>query len=167
MNMLIIPPEVVPVEDPVLFLAGPIQGATDWQAAAASRIAAAGVPCAIASPRRPPPPSGVFAEADYNAQVDWEHRYLDLAAKTGVILFWLAKEAVHDCGRAFAQTSRFELGEAVTLHRLAGARLVIGIEDGFSNARYIRRTVGKKAPAVPILPSLDETCDAAVALLPR
>jgi len=95
---------------------------------------------------------GEFSDDMYAAQADWEHEWLASAARRGVIMFWLAKEAVHDCGRAYAQTTRFELGEAVALHYASerrGERLVravVGIEDGYTGARYVRRTVSKKRP---------------------
>jgi len=146
----------------LLFLAGPIQGAPDWQSAALVRFANhAGL--AVASPRRP-----AFLKllpADYAAQVEWEHHHLDCAAAHGVILFWLPREAIHRCDRAYAQTTRFELGEAVTRQRWQGIKVVVGIEAGFSNERYLRQTIASKAPAIPLCDTLPQTCDAALRLL--
>lgn len=162
MGKTLIAPEYGDVPGPLIFLAGPIQGAADWQKRAIELLAPhPGVN--IASPRRPLSAED-FSEADYNAQVDWEHHHLARAAENGAILFWLAKESVHDCGRAYAQTTRFELGEAVTLCRLRGAKVVIGIEEGFTNARYIRRTLAKKAPAIPMCSTLEEACEQALRL---
>lgn len=48
---------------------------------------------------------------DFDSQIDWETKHLNLAAKSGIILFWLSNELIHFCNRAFAQTTRFELGE--------------------------------------------------------
>lgn len=150
---------------PVLFLAGPIQGANDWQAEAIE-ILEKTPDVLIASPRRPSIAiQGDFIGKDYTEQVDWEHYYLDLARKYGVTMFWLAKEARHDCSRAYAQTTRFELGEAMVNNRMDGARLVVGIEEGFTNARYISYTLKKKAPSAFICSSLAETCQAAAYLL--
>src|ERR1051326_8779002 len=91
----------------VLFLAGPIQGTGDWQAEARKIIHAKRPDVLVASPRRDYVP-GTF---DYGQQVDWETYHLRLAAANGVILFWLAREEEHIPSRAYAQTSRFELGE--------------------------------------------------------
>jgi hypothetical protein len=161
------PPAYVPVERPLIFLAGPIQGAADWQQEAIATLIAAAPDLDVASPRRHGASEGEFGEQMYMEQVDWEHDHLAIAAKRGVTLFWLAKEAYHVPGRSYAQTTRFELGEAVTLHRLTGSRVVVGIEDGFTNARYLRRTIGKKAPGIPLCASLDETCRAAIAAARR
>jgi hypothetical protein len=163
MTKAIIPPAYAHVEGPLVFLAGPIQGAPDWQAEAI-RLLMDESGITVASPRRPPVSAGDFPETEYAAQVDWEHHYLARAAQDGVTMFWLAKESVHLCGRAYAQTTRFELGEAVTLHRLAGAKVVVGIEAGFSNMRYLLRTIAKKAPGIPLCSTLADTCAAAAQL---
>jgi hypothetical protein len=63
-----------------------------------------------------------------------------------VIMFWLAGETNHAYDRAYAQTTRFELGEAVTRHRLEKIRVVVGIEKGFTNEKYIRHTILKRHP---------------------
>ena len=153
---------------PVLFLAGPIQGAPNWQAEAIDHITtAAGLHRAsldIANPRRPIASMGEFTREMYVEQVRWEHHYLRIAGYRGVTLFWLAKEAQHVEGRSYGQTTRFELGEAVTLHRLAGQLVVVGIEDGFTGASYVRLTLAEKAPNIPIVKALDAACAEAVAI---
>jgi hypothetical protein len=161
-GQILTPPIYRDLDGPLLFLAGPIQGAPTWHDEAIEMLRAA-AHIHIASPRRDEA-FGETAEEMYNEQVDWEHYHLDRAARDGVLLFWLAREAEHRCDRAYAQTTRFELGEAVTLHRWQGARVVVGIESGFSNARYLRRTIGKKAPRIPICSALRETCETAIRL---
>ncbi|MBX9623749.1 MAG: nucleoside 2-deoxyribosyltransferase domain-containing protein [Gemmataceae bacterium] len=160
-NLLISPPDYPTVDGPLVFLAGPIQSAPDWQAVAAGLLHAARPDLAIANPRRAYPP-GTFG---YAAQVDWETHHLRRAAADGVILFWLAREADHRCDRAYAQTTRFELAEWMVRHERDGVKLVIGIEDGLSGARYVRRRFGQDCPAVPLCDSLDETCRTAVQVI--
>jgi hypothetical protein len=162
MGAVLLPPEIVPVDGPLLFLAGPIQGAPDWQAEALRWLEAQAPDLAVASPRRAYPP-GAF---DYAAQVDWETHYLRCAAQNGVILFWLACETVSLPGRCYGQTSRFELAEWKVRHERDGARLVVGIEEGFSGARYIRQRFGQDCPAVPLVSALEEACRVALRLLP-
>lgn len=162
--MLITSPELTPITQPLIFLAGPIQGAPDWQARAAALIAAEAPDCDIASPRRQIEKFAKLNEAEYLEQVQWEHRHLAAAAKSGVILFWLAAEDHIIEGRSYAQTTRFELGEAVTEHRLAGTKVVVGFEQGFSNAKYLRYTLAKKAPGIMLCDTLEDTCRQAVAL---
>lgn len=156
--MLLVPTRYGVIEGPLVFLAGPIQGAPDWQAEAIAWFAAHAPELAVASPRRPYLPG----EFDHAAQVDWESHHLRRAARNGVILFWLAREAVAVPGRAYAQTTRFELAEWKVRHERDGVRLVVGIEEGFSGARYVRHRFGQDCPAVPIVSSLSEACRLAV-----
>lgn len=163
MATVIFPPTYCALNGPLIFLAGPIQGAPDWHREAIDLLQE--VECLhIACPRRETP-DGKFSDAVYDDQVAWEHHHLEQAGKNGVILFWLAREFEHRCERCYAQTTRFELGEAVTLHRWQGIKMVVGVDPGFSNARYLQRTIARKAPKIPICGTLAETCDAARKLL--
>ena len=159
MAQVLVPPKLVEVAGPVIFLAGPIQGTDDWQKRAIDLFAEE--PVTLADPRR-----DYLDEAfDYNAQVDWETHYLRRAAQDGCILFWLANETTHSCERAYAQTTRFELAEWKVRHERDGVNLVVGIDSKFSGARYIRRRLSQDCPNVPICESLGETCAAAIGLL--
>jgi len=153
---IVVPPAIVEVELPLVFLAGPIQGTDDWQSAAARLLQRDAAWLDIASPRDPS--WSALDPGGYRRQIDWEHHYLDLAADSGVIMFWLANETVHDCSRAYAQTSRFELGEAMMRHLWLGAAVIVGIDSRFPNGRYLAYTLGKKAPAIPVFRTLEETC---------
>jgi hypothetical protein len=151
---LLQPPEIVEVAGKVLFLAGPIQGAPDWQAEASHIIRQRATNLTIASPRKAYGP-GEFV---YERQVDWETHYLRRAAALGGILFWLAKQVQETPGRAYAQTSRFELGEWKRRHETESVLFVVGVEKGFGNERYIRRRLAQDCPEVPIMTSLEDTC---------
>ena len=148
------PPELVEVVGPVIFLNGPIQGAPMWQPEAAKLILAR-QQIAIASPRKDYS-NETFV---YEKQVDWETHFRQRAAKLGVHLFWLAKQVEDTPGRAYAQTTRLELGESKMLHERDGINLVIGIEPGFGNERYIRRRFSQDCPDVPITDNLQETIE--------
>ena len=161
LGKLILPPNYTEVSGPVVFLAGPIQGAEDWQSKATELIRKISPSLHIASPRK----EYLDDEFVYEKQVDWETHYLRRAANNGVILFWLAKENKHNCERAYAQTSRFELAEWKVRSEGEGIKLVIGIEDGFTGARYIRRRFSQDSPYVSILDSLSATCEKAADLL--
>ena len=152
--MLIRPPDYPELAGPVVFLAGPIQGAPEWQADAVRLLGEAAPHLHVANPRRDYVP-GEFA---YDAQVDWETYHLRRAAADGAILFWLAREASHACDRAYAQTSRFELAEWKVRHERDGIRIVVGIEDEFTGARYIRRRLAQDCPQVSVCATLAEAC---------
>jgi hypothetical protein len=158
--MLIVPPDYPEVAGPLVFLAGPIQGAPNWQAEAIRRLGGLDPAIHVANPRRDYLP-GEFV---YDQQVDWETHHLRRAGAAGVILFWLADEAAHDCGRAYAQTTRFELAEWKVRHERDGANLVIGLGPRFTGAKYIRRRFAQDCPRVPLCATLDEACRHAAAL---
>jgi hypothetical protein len=163
--MNVFPPDHPECEGPLIFLAGPIQSATDWQSKAVDILNAIAPDIHVASPRRNVNFEGEFSKDMYNEQVDWETFHLRRAAKEGVVLFWLAKEDDHACHRAYAQTSRFEIGEWKERHCRDGSKLVVGIEEGFTGARYIRRRFSQDCPEVQICDSLQATCEAAVSLI--
>lgn len=153
-------------ENPVIFLAGPIQGAADWQTRAVEFLAKGDIQdLTIACPRTEGPWHGC-----YNEQVDWETRYLAAAGKRGCILFWLAKENEHNCDRAYGQTTRFELGEwfgrTSVFMVSTPANIVVGIEEGFTNARYIRRRLySDRLARIGVFGYLEETCKQALFLV--
>lgn len=160
-RILLQPPEIVETSSPVIFLAGPIQGGPDWQSEAASLIHDLDPGVVVASPRRDYP-EGTFV---YERQVDWETHFLRTAGRTGVVAFWLAAQVEETPGRAYAQTTRFELAEWKMKHEYEGAKLTIGIEEGFGNARYIRRRFSQDVPGVKIASSLEEMSRNAVDLI--
>lgn len=159
-RLILTPPEIVKTKSPVIFLAGPIQGAPDWQSEAASLIHDIDPELTVASPRKDYP-EGAFV---YEKQVDWETHFLRTAGRTGVIAFWLAAQVEETPGRSYAQTTRFELAEWMTRHEYEDVKLTIGIEEGFGNARYIRRRFAQDVPDVAIADSLEDMCRKAVDL---
>ena len=155
---VLLPPNIVDVTTPVIFLAGPIQGADDWQAQAINIIHDSNPDIVIASPRQ----DTIDSEFVWSSQVDWETHYLRTAGKNGVILFWLTKETHHDCSRPFALTSRFEIAEWKMRHERDGAHLVVGIDPEFAGGRYIKLRFAQDCPDVPIYDSLEEACKKAI-----
>lgn len=113
----------------MVFLAGPIQGAENWQLRAINDLADFDI--YIANPRREKNDNFVYAR-----QVDWETEHL---RRADIVMFWLPPEAEHIEGRSYAQTSRFELGEwlgRTDFNRLPGKKVIVGAAPGFSGRRY-------------------------------
>jgi hypothetical protein len=154
--MIIEAPIIKELKTPI-FLAGPIQGTHSWQTDACNYIQYySGID--IANPRRN---EWVKTDFDYSEQVEWECKYLNQAAHEGVILFWLAAEKEHHLDRCYAQTTRFELAEWYTKSLYEkDIKIVIGIEDGFPGARYI-----KYRTDLPIYETLAETCQSAIKII--
>ncbi len=161
-SKILLPPQYEDtLEGSLIFLAGPIQGTWDWQSAAIKYFQKNSPEINIASPRR----NDESWKFNYNEQVDWETFHLNQAAEEGVILFWMAKETEHDCGRAYAQTTRFEFAEWKTKYQVDEIKIAVGIEEGFTGAKYIRRRMSQDCPEITICNSLEETCGRAVELL--
>ncbi len=154
-------PEYISVEGPLIFLAGPVRGGGKWQEKAVVYIRAYDISINIASPYRMSDLRKKLDDEEHKIQTRWESYHLRRAAEEGAILFWLAREREHDCKRAYAQTTRFELGEWKVYHDFLKAPLVVGIEKGFTGERYVRERFAK-SPEVPIVRSLEDACEKVV-----
>lgn len=168
-NWYTVSPEQSVIE-PLVFLAGPILGADDWQAQAIKLIHDKNPNIVVANPRRDKWDSSDPHEFD--VQVAWESNHLRLASAYGAIMFWLAKETSHICDRAFAQTSRFEFAEWLThykyrklLHPENPIKLVLGIDDDFPGRKYILSRLFDDCPEFVVATTLEETCQLTIDVL--
>lgn len=136
------PPDTSPdIKDgePLLFLAGPIQGAPDWQAEAITTIAASRVgvdstaKLHIANPRR----QYIDGTFNYNAQVAWEKYHLKRAANCGAILVWFAARdhaLPYEEDREYAKTTKDELIRAIGWKDFnPNLNLIVGIDPEFES----------------------------------
>ena len=113
----------------IVFLAGPIKGAPDWQAEAIKDLADLDI--YVANPRREN-----VVNFNLDLQVGWESKFL---AAADVIMFWIPPKVADVAGRDYAQTSRFELAEwmAKTHYNHTRKQVVVGIDDAFFGKSYI------------------------------
>lgn len=103
-----------------VFLAGPIQGAQEWQN---SLPEIPGV--TYLSPRRDD-----YSNFDWEEQVAWETKGLKIA---DIILFWIPSPVEKIEGRDYAQTTRTEFGEYLAL----GKKIIFGAYEDFPGRRYL------------------------------
>ena len=160
---VVTPPSFGPVHGPLVYLAGPVEGAPDWQQEALVRLADLDPSLNVANPRRTLAPGEELA----SEQIDWEMGYLRRAEQHGAVLFWMAAEGERVPWRPYAQIARAQLFEYKARHELAGARVVLGIEENFSGGAYIRRRFEQEAVGVPLFRTLEECCVAAAHLARR
>lgn len=154
--------------DPVMFWAGPIQGAPDWQREATEIVSKLKYTQTktihVANPRR----EYVDGTFDYAEQVQWEKRHILRAAKYGAVLFWFAKQdstLEYEEGRAYAQTSRVEFGRVCGWKDYArNINLVIGIEPGYTGSERYFRTCAEEFD-IPVHHELNTAVEAAVQLI--
>jgi hypothetical protein len=157
--VIVAPDDLAVLEDPawgpVVYLAGPIQGAQDWQADAINLLGNMAPDLHIASPRA----TAFVGGADRH--LAWEQAFIERAAQNGVVLFYCAKEISHRCNRTYAAQMRFELGEWAVKAQAGLARLVVGIEKGFTGGPYLQRRFTLHYPNVVVCRTLRQTCAAA------
>lgn len=179
---VLFPPEfdegVIEETDHVIFLAGPIRDAPNWQQEALDFMLDnyhnphGDINVVIACPRWPGEKMCEPEVFDFQSQVDWETEYLARAAIKGTVLFWLPNPADKlTKNRCYGQTSRFELGEWLTAACLGWqgnaypVGLALGIEPGFSGEQYIRARAAALLPGLDIYTNLEQTCMYALALV--
>lgn len=171
MGKVIIPNTYVSdLKMPLIFLAGPIRGAPNWQDDAIVLLFSEKSNLAIASPRRGIRDKiaryiAVGDENHFSRQREWERYYLDVASKTGAILFWLPKEEEHDCQKVYGATTRVELGQWMTAYKYnKSTRFCVGSDGYFPELRTIEYDLMMDAPEKEIKKSLNEVCIEALQL---
>ncbi|MGZ5530000.1 MAG: hypothetical protein ACXWJB_15090 [Limisphaerales bacterium] len=175
---LFTPPHYAKIKDwtPLIFLAGPVQGAPDYQTRFAEFLLEKRDDVAVASPRRTPEDQEQF---DADEQVEWELRHRFRARGLGVTAIWFAAQDIsipYPGGRAYGQTTRIELGETLgwwdikrPREKVPYAKLVVGFDPQYSpngggSEGYIRRTL--KYRGLPVYDDDNEFLDAIVDELP-
>lgn len=130
-----------------VFLAGPIQGAPDWQGEIGQYIDLESVEWL--SPRRD---NYEMTDSNYDTmQIDWETDALNYA---DIILVWIPEPVKNIYGRSYAQTTRFEIAENLA----HGKKMIIGTYKDFPGRKYFEYKVGKYDNIIgnKICDSLDE-----------
>lgn len=171
MGKVIIPNTYVSdLKTPLIFLAGPIRGAPNWQDKAVEFLLSQEPNLIVASPRRGirnkiAPYIAKGDENHFSRQREWERYYLDIASKTGAIMFWLPGEKNHKCSKVYGATTRVELGQWMTAYRYdKSTRFCVGSDGNFHELRTIEYDLKMDAPEKEIKKTLNETCIEALRL---
>jgi hypothetical protein len=161
------PPDIDHSDGPNIFLAGPIQGAPDWQSEAQFFIEES-LPKSAGTVNVFNPRSLEMSHGK-SAQIEWEKRGLAKARTYGALLFWFAardfSQTDYPEGRAYAQTSRIEFGRAIGWKDLNPfIRIGIGIDLNYTGGNEDYITSCANEHALPIHRKLDQLCDHVVEL---
>ena len=163
---------------PIIFLAGPVRGGGDWQWRAFQLLRKHLRRFSAVSPCRYHGNHPVWEyEAHgkleaFDRQLTWERYYLDEAAKSGCILFYLPVESIdspHPGPEPYGMDTRGELGEwrGRMMHGETN-RVVIGAEAGFHGLSQIQRNFNKALKRKFVIHStLEETVKATVRKLKK
>lgn len=161
MSQFFRPPETPSNLDlPTIFLAGPVQGAHDWQSEMGEQLLRSGFSMNVASPRRAdmedPAVRAAFDQEAQFAQIDWELHNIHQAIKFGVLVVnFVAQDTSieYPAGRAYAQTTRFEAGGAILGQEFfdGHANIALRIDPQYrgGNETYIRRIANRSN--IPVL----------------
>jgi hypothetical protein len=180
MNKRIILPntKISNLEAPLIFLAGPIRGAGNWQNSAIEILQSLNQDVYIASPNLQIQPTNLKNQAKSNElsfprQLDWERYYLKKASETGTIMFWLPTqvEAMPLSERSgfpkvYARDTRPETAGWgwKLLETNPNARIILGGEEGFDGYDVIKRNFLKIKPDTIFYSTLEQTCQEAIKL---
>ncbi len=154
---------------PSIFLAGPIQGAPNWQAEAVRIMAGANdeqEPLHIFNPR-------VESELTHTKeqQILWEKRHLERARDHGAIVFWFAAQDFsipYPKGRAYAQTTRLEFGRAFGwLDNNPDINIITGIDRRYKGGNRDYITGNLKEHGLKLHNDLGQLCLAALRALTK
>ena len=155
-----VPKVIVPItptlESPLVFLAGPIRGAGDWQADMAEQVFAEAPSAHIACPSRWESTHHLahhfyqpFSRAP-NRQLVWERHYLKQAGLEpnvpGCVLFWLGLESVddpHPGPEPYAMDTRREIGKFTAFAEMMDVRVVVGGDRRFHGLDVILFELGE------------------------
>jgi len=159
---IILPKVYVPcIDSPLIFLAGPIRDAPDWQEKAIDYLLEKDKEIIIANPRWNASSyvkrNAVQGDNDhFLRQREWELHYLNIASQKGAVLFWLEN--------APGYMTRLELGQTMAQYRYSHARFCVGGDNNFSDIKTIEYDLSKFAPGKIIHSTLEETCQEAIKL---
>lgn len=155
-----------------VFLIGPILGTWEWQEYAKNRLQyladqdQSDLSIIVYNPRQPQfTDMRDFTDETFYSQVNWEHYHIALAGVNGVKMAWLANKTI-ELNRNYCLTTLFEVGEiigATGQHK----NVVVGIEPGFTNEKYLHYTIAEKAPEIELTNNLDEACELTMQMLLR
>ncbi len=167
-NVILIP------QLPVIFLAGPIRNAPEWQNEAIQYLFKKDESVFVVSPRRELASDLVNlaekvtpTDTTFKRKRAWEQYYLNSASEKGCIIFWLPKEGEKESAeKVYAHITMMELGEWIARHKMNNKiNLVIGTDGEFPEWSTIKFEIESEIPEILICDSLEQTINTALNLI--
>jgi len=153
-----------------IFLAGPSRSTYDWQSEAIRILLDLQSDLTIVNPKRAVQGDLIkrVIEGDnthFSRQRAWERHYLNLASKTGCIMFWLPEETEHSCKKVYGAMTRVEIRQWMTNYKHDNSvRFCVGSDGKFQELHTIVYDLSIDAPSKIVLPTLEQTCQEAIKL---
>ena len=151
-----------------IFLAGPIKGAPNWHDDAIKYLFSQKDDLIIFSPNtklNEESSSYLFfgRKSYFPRQRAWERHYLELASKTGSVLFWLPGEEKHDCDQVYGAMTRLELGEFLGWYKFnKKVSFCVGTDGEFPEMKTLLFDLNLDSPNKTIFSTLEEACKGVV-----
>ena len=172
MGGILLPKTSAQTNEPIIYLAGPILNAPEWQDEASLYILKKEPNIIIATPRSgirdTIQPYIITEEQDktkFPRQVAWEKEHLTIASRTGAILFWLPeqKKQLDEEEKVYGALTRVEIGQWMTEYKHdPRIHICFGTDGKFSEIDQIQWYLQQYAPDKKIHATLEETCDEAI-----
>ncbi len=166
---IILPKTHAKPEFPLIYLAGPIRSAPEWQDKAIELLLSVMPDCTVANPRRYVSKTlqEYVAKCDnafFPRQRAWERHYMEIAAtereggKTkSALLFYLPAEEKQDRDKVYGHMTQYELGEWITRYELnPKTSMVIGADQRYPELGTVTYDISSRTN-LTILNGLEET----------
>ena len=154
MGIILISPHEENLSGPVVFLAGPIQGAPDWQGDAIAELSK-NQSIDIISPRAARDERVEMTDEEIVSQAKWQATYIQKTITDGVFLCFFPK-AIEENAQ-YAQESLLLLGTIIA--KVQTQSVFVGIEEGFANRHAIVSLLMSHYPSLVIYTTLQSLCD--------
>jgi len=158
MGKIIIAPRHEDIAGPLVYISGPIHGASDWHSEVIEMIGI-NESVHIASPRRAIEANSVFSDIEMSEQIEWADRYMKRAIMVGVVLFWFPRPINIIEQGGYGHTSRIELGRVIEIMKSKDMHIVVGIQDGFVDERSIKKMLSYTNPNMHVFNTLQDVCE--------
>ncbi|HYD03658.1 MAG TPA: nucleoside 2-deoxyribosyltransferase domain-containing protein [Alphaproteobacteria bacterium] len=162
--------------EPLIFLAGPIKGAPDWQSQAIEIISQYSKSWNIIYIASPRPAVKKYLEnqilrgvnMEDQKQREWEWYHQNIAAKNGVIMFWFPGKDHEVPGKSYGLITSNEFGYWTARHQMDNSiKLAIGSDGRFNQWNVFNFDIKFNVPDITVRDSLEETCIHAINLLKK
>ena len=177
MPRLILPNQYVSVDNPLIFLAGPMRGAPLWQDKAIEIISSKNPDIYIASPSKKLRTEYILDaikgdDTKFSRQTNWEAHYIEYSSKNGAVIVWLPAQVFPmpinkrtGFPKPYARDTRGEYGELRgSMKYDKNIRFVVGYEENFDGWDVAKENFLRVSPNISFYSTLEDTCEEAVRL---
>lgn len=151
---------------PLIYLGGIEHKTLNWQERAIELLGASDKQIYIANPSRVLPTKDT---EEWAIQVEWEIYHQRVASSIGAVMFWLEdnEHSNYNIDKDIFNIAEWQLHlrYRAKIDPNRSLKFVLGIDNEFDGAQYIKYRLSQDMPDFHIFSSLSDTCDATIKLL--